>query len=144
MVAVAIIGLMISITLPAVKKVRGMAMKSEYMNDVRVLAAAFEQYSLENGAWPRTRPPGVLPPEMTGYITGGSWDSPAPFGGLWKWNRNNNRDFSIIMLWLSTPLSAEEMALMADIDEKIDDGARNGGHFRYNNRRIRRFLVRNS
>ena len=52
MIVVAIIGLLAAIALPSFQKARLEAQLKRARNDVRVLAAAFEQLSMDTGQWP--------------------------------------------------------------------------------------------
>ncbi len=52
MIVVAIIGLLAAIVLPSFQKARLEAQNKRARNDVRVLATAFEQLSMDTGQWP--------------------------------------------------------------------------------------------
>ncbi|MFT5239715.1 MAG: general secretion pathway protein G [Candidatus Promineifilaceae bacterium] len=52
MVVVAIIGLLAAIAIPSFSKARLNAQMSRAQNDLRVLATAFEQLSMDTGQWP--------------------------------------------------------------------------------------------
>ena len=64
MVVVTLIGLLAGLSLPAFKRVKENTEHTTIGNDLRVFAAAFEQYSLENGVWPADSAAGLLPVEM--------------------------------------------------------------------------------
>ncbi|WP_267909451.1 type II secretion system protein [Pelagicoccus mobilis] len=53
MIVVVLVGLLASIAIPTISKVRENALKSRLAHDFKTFRTAFEQYALENGDWPR-------------------------------------------------------------------------------------------
>ena len=126
MVVIAIIAILASLAMPGAQRGMKRAKAARFMNDLRVLNGAFEQYRFENQSWPHDENPGVVPAKMIPYLGNFPFSSPTPIGGVWDWDQ--------AVLGVTAGISVDapsftpaEMAAL--IDAKIDDGDLSGGSF---------------
>jgi prepilin-type N-terminal cleavage/methylation domain-containing protein len=126
MIVTAIIGLLAMIAVPAFLRANWRARRARYAHDVRVAAAGFEIYAMENGDYPPDRTPGVIPPGMGGYLKKVRWTEETSLGGNWDW------DYGVFGLTAGVSVKSPK----ADIDQlklldgEIDDGSLASGVFR--------------
>ena len=120
MIVVLMIGILAIIALPAFKKVREASQNGRIINDFRIFATAFEQYTLENGDFPPDAGAGAIPTGMDGYLPS-VWTAETPVGGNWDW------DYS--PAGISLVDSNLEDDQLTQIDEKVDDGDLNNGQY---------------
>ncbi len=129
MIVVVIIGLLAAMAIPAMKRVVERQETSQVANDMRVFSQAFETYSTQNGAWPRSAGAGIVPAVFrgTGWIKEGVWQAKAPIGGKWRWTYSvGGVPFTAgISITNYTCINAQLVA----IDALIDDGDLTTGNF---------------
>lgn len=126
MVVVVIIGLLASIALPALGRVRQSAQNSRFISDLRTFAQAFESYAALNGTWPPNASSGVIPTGMSRDFNEAAWTGRNSLGGRWNWDRNLNGISAGIS---TTNVTASDVQMIA-IDRAIDDGDLEAGLFR--------------
>jgi len=124
MVAVVIIGLLLSLAVPAVMKVFGKSKVNRIVNDIRVVSDAFQFYALDNGIYPPDGDVGVIPDGMTGYLREFPWDLTTAIGGKWDWENSGSNEQGIV---ISSPDVSTEM--LKKIDGAVDDGNLTTGEF---------------
>src|SRR5258708_5162574 len=61
MVVVVIIGLLAALAIPAIRRSQRSSQNTRVINDFRVFTQAFEIFNTNNGDWPVTAAPGVMP-----------------------------------------------------------------------------------
>ena len=123
MVVVVIIGLLVSLALPAFKRVQERSHASRMANDFRQFAAAFQQYALENGTWPAgTTVTGALPAGMAGCLPA-AYAQPSALGGGYTWSGPTAR------LRLVNVTNATCDPILTRVDALIDDGKLTTGDF---------------
>ncbi len=120
MIVVVIIGLLAAMAIPAFQRVRERSIASRIANDFRQFEAAFQRYNLENGGWPPTNSPGVIPVGMSGMLPE-SFTAPSPMGGNYSWSGTS----AIIRL---TNTQATD-PVMQRVDAILDDGNLATGDF---------------
>ncbi len=126
MIVVVLIGLLSTIALPYINKVRASAQTTRLINDWRIYSDAFEQYALEEGDFPGDANRGVIPTGMEEYLDDGKCTEFTAVGGKWDWDENAfgfTAGISIVGDGLP-----EDVFLK--IDEKIDDGNLTTGLFK--------------
>lgn len=123
MIVVVIIGILATMAIPAINRVKYASQNSRIMNDFRIFAAAFINYNMENGAYP---PDGAFdfPTGMDDYLPTASWNSP-PLGGQWIWDQN---DWNVTAA-VSYRNSRMSVPQMTRLDERYDDGDLTSGKF---------------
>lgn len=124
MVVVVIIGLLATLAIPAFQRVQRASQNTRVVNDFRVFVQAFEQYNMQNGAWPSNAGPGVIPSapvSMNGDFKASVWQGVTAIGGRWNWDRN--------IAGVSISGFTCDDAQLEEIDAKIDDGNLTGGLF---------------
>lgn len=127
MIVVVIIGMLASIAVPAFKRSRERTQNTRLANDLRQFRSGFEQYNLENGAWPPDVNEGQLPVEMEGYITRDSFESRTVVGGNYDWEGPDIFTFEAGITLRATNLQNEQVV---GIDAVLDDGELGTGSFR--------------
>ena len=125
MIVVMIIGLLASMALPAFQKIRRSAQNAAFVNDLRQVRSAIENYAMENGGYP---PDGIaaLAPEFDGYISSAINNAPTPVGGVWDWDYEQFGVKAGVSVYQPTA----SVAQMQEIDRLIDDGDLSSGNFR--------------
>ena len=83
MIVVVIIGLLMSLALPALHQVRRKALNANFIGDMRTFAGASETYMLETGGYLEDSSSGVVPAGLEEYIRVGRWTGGTPLGGDW-------------------------------------------------------------
>lgn len=134
-VVVTILGLITAIGLPAYARIQRNTRLGALINDYRVFASAFHQYSAVNAAWPAaSRTQGEFPQGMEEYLRTTNWHQPTVFGGHYNWDRDvthSGRKIKAAIAIYSddgSPLTMTptEMQLF---DERYDDGDLETGYF---------------
>lgn len=138
-VVVVIIGFLVTAAVPAVRKIVQAAQNSIIVNDMRVFASAFQQYSTEYGEWPEEQAAGVYPPGMEGILKETSWTRQTPIGGNYDWDKDARHGGTLhaaviaVAASRNSPLTVSKSQL-ADIDEVLDDGNLSTGIFQLGRR----------
>lgn len=134
MIAVVIIGLLVTIAVPAFVKIRQRSLNARFVSDLRVFAQAFESYAALNGSWPASTGPGAMPTGMTeDDLKSGAWTTTRnSVGGRWSWDVGS---FGVTAAITTENVTATD-AQMAQIDAQIDDGQLNSGLFQKNSGRF--------
>ncbi len=126
MVVVVIIGLLASLALPALQRVRRAAISKRYLNDARQIRDGAERYALEVGNFP---PNGVagLHASLRGYIPESLMNSTTTvLGGVWDWDYQQDGFTASVSVYQFTAADPQ----LLDIDRTIDDGNLTTGLFR--------------
>ena len=126
MIAVALIGLLAALAIPAFGKIRRAAQNSRFISDLRTFTQAFETFTMNNGGWPPNAGNGIVPTGMTGEFKDTAWTvTQNSLGGRWNWDYNSSSGLAAIA---TTNVTATD-AQMTEIDAKIDDGDLTTGLF---------------
>jgi prepilin-type N-terminal cleavage/methylation domain-containing protein len=126
MIVVVILGLLASMAVGTIGRVRERTENTTVFNDLRTFASAFEQYSLELGSWPPDGDAGVVPPAMAGRINEAAWTRGTPGGGRYDWENGGVGIRAGISLF-GCNYSDDRLRR---IDVLIDDGNLSTGKFR--------------
>ena len=131
MIVVVIIGILAALAIPTLMRLQRQTQNNRFINDLRIFTQAYETYVTQNGIWPASSGPGVVPPGMSGMLRDANWNAPTSVGGSWNWDNNVNGITAAISV---SGVTADD-ALMTEIDAKIDDGDLSTGLFiKANNR----------
>ncbi len=124
LIVIAILGLLISLSIPAFKRVNMSSENSRIVNDYTIYAEAFKRYAKENGSYP---PDGGFIPIPTGMETylPSDWTQ-SPVGGQWLWDHNQWGIKAGVALRLPN-VGIKQMKM---VDSLIDDGDLSHGNFR--------------
>ncbi len=127
MIAVALIGILAAIAIPAVRHQQQRAQNSRFVNDLRTFAGAFETYATKYGSWPPDAGAGAVPSGMSGEFRDAAWTvAQTSIGGQWDWDYKTVGFTACISVHPVT-VSVQQMQ---DIDRLIDDGNLSTGNFR--------------
>jgi general secretion pathway protein G len=127
MVVVLIIGLLAAIALPNFVRASQNAQNSRFASDLRVATEAFMQYNLDTRRYPLDRNPGIVPPEMAGYLARRiEWTKRTPIGGQWDWDYGVFGVRAGVSVYQPTASSSQ----LRRLDRMIDDGNLATGQFR--------------
>lgn len=124
MIVVAILGLLISLSIPAFNRVKISSENSRIVNDYKTYAEAFKRYALENGSYPPDGGFNPLPTGMETYLPP-AWTQ-SPVGGQWIWDYNQWGITAGVALRLPN-IGIQQMQI---VDSLIDDGDLSQGSFR--------------
>ncbi len=146
-IAITIIGFLITMAVPAVRKVIRASQNNVVINDLRVFSSAFQQYAGEYGTYPDDQSSGEsYPSGMEGYLRETTWMRVTPIGGNYDWDKNalhQGTKYEAII----TINDAQEndiivsLEQLAEIDDLIDDGDLNSGYFRLGKRNAPIYIV---
>lgn len=129
MVVIVIIGLLAALAIPAIRRAQRSSQNTRVINDFRVFVQAFEIFNTNNGGWPDTAAPGVmpnLPTSITDTLKAASWTSGTTLGGLWQWD-NQLASGSVAGVCIIGFTCTDEQ--LQQIDAKLDDGNLATGNF---------------
>lgn len=87
-IVVVIIGVLASIAVPTISRVRQNAQNAAVVSDLRTFAGIFETYAMSQGEWPADRMPGEVPEGMEYWLPVSTWQSRTPIGGRYDWDYN--------------------------------------------------------
>ena len=126
LIVVVIIGILATVAIPYLNRVRESAQNSRLMNDWRMFSGVFEQYALENGTFPSESGRGEVPGGMEGILGETHWVETTAVGGNWDW------DFEVfgVEAGISLVDSIVTPSQMLDVDDRVDDGDLSTGLFR--------------
>lgn len=134
-VVVTILGIISAIALPAYQRIQRNTRFGALMNDYRVFAGAFQQYSAVNAAWPAYGGPGGdFPQGMEPYLRATNWSQSTVFGGHYNWDRDvihlGRKVRAAIAIYPAEgrPLTMTEDEMLI-FDRRFDDGNLAAGAF---------------
>jgi len=123
MVVVTIIGILATLSIPAMQSVQLRTRGTTFFQDARVFSEAFQRYAQEHGSFPRhQRGRDRFPPNMEGYIKETDWTRTTPLGGRYSWDdrrrarRSGHRGAIMVLRGTMT------MRELRQIDTWFDDG----------------------
>lgn len=130
MVVVVVIGLLAALAIPAFRRAQRASQNTRVVNDFRVFAQAFEIYNTQNGGWPDSAGPGVmptLPVSIADTLRAASWTGKTTIGGQWQWDnaQGSGGDVGISI----TGYTCTD-AQLTELDTKMDDGNLATGKFK--------------
>jgi prepilin-type N-terminal cleavage/methylation domain-containing protein len=127
-VVVAILSIVLAVCVPLARHLLIQARATALENDLRVFAAAFQNYANEHGDWPDgDGTPAAFPTGMEGYLSATNWTARTPIGGHYTWTPNSvqqgSRHRAAIMISSTpdNPVSSDRIQLL-EIDQKFDNG----------------------
>jgi prepilin-type N-terminal cleavage/methylation domain-containing protein len=129
-----IIGVLASLTMPALKRTLIATRANAAANDLRTFAAAFQSYEQQNGRYPPDASSGSLPPLMVGSLGNTSWRRITPVGGYYDWEYNRihagvRYKAGISIRTRGTIRVTTNRELLVAIDRLIDNGDLTTGNF---------------
>jgi prepilin-type N-terminal cleavage/methylation domain-containing protein len=129
MIVIVIIGLLAALAIPAIRRSQRSSQNTRVINDFRVFTQAFEIFNTNNGGWPDTAGPGVmpnLPTSITDTLKAASWQATTTIGGSWQWDNtlSSAGEAGICIIGFTCP---DEQ--LQQIDAKLDDGNLGTGNF---------------
>ena len=78
MVVVVIVGILATIAIPYMRRMRESAQNGYLMNNWRVFSEGFEQYAQESGSYPPDANRGVIPTGMDVHLSNTNWTQVTP------------------------------------------------------------------
>jgi prepilin-type N-terminal cleavage/methylation domain-containing protein len=130
MVVVGIIGLLTSISIPAMQKARSGSIATALANNFRTYAQAFEVHALEQGTWPPDANHGIVPEGMEGQLP--RFTETTAAGGHWDWEHMAMG----VTAGISLRTSNADASILERIDGILDDGNLLTGNFISNGNRV--------
>jgi type II secretory pathway pseudopilin PulG len=126
MVVVVIIGLLAAAALPAYRLITLRSRAASVVNDLRTFSTVFISYSIQNGRYPDSGTPQVVPPQVAGQLPG-NFIQRTPIGGVYKWNFDTPADgipckAAIIILAIAGHPILDDYDQLVTVDKQIDDG----------------------
>lgn len=128
MIVVGVIGLLAMLAIPSMMKARHESRKSAFINDIRIVAGAFQIYNFNTGKYPADTGPGIEPPEIADYLPRFEWAKDTVVGGQWEWDYGAGGVTAGVSITGATWSDAD----MTVIDASIDDGNLTSGIFKKN------------
>lgn len=129
MVVVVILGLLVSMAMPAFQKVRNNSLSSRIANDFRIFAYAFETCALEAGTWPPDGNANEIPLLAQPYIKSSNWNRGAVSGSWWDWEGAGRHGVSASINFVDQDQNLPT-GVMERVDELLDNGNLGTGIFR--------------
>ena len=120
MIVVVIIGILATFLIPATNKANKKTPSTVVVNDLVEYHNAFEFYYTENSQWPPNAGLNQIPTGMENYLPSNYTASTGPGAGfIWQGNKAT----------LKVQKPNASLAVMVQIDEKLDDGDLSTGQF---------------
>lgn len=130
LLAVSIIGMLAVVLIPTFNLAMRSRQNALCANKLRMAVEAFELYAADEGAFPPSGQPGVIPPLMADYYFPyfkiDWWGNTTELGGNWSWNIDLDGIHASVSINAPTALQPQ----MTDLDRLIDDGNLATGRFR--------------
>lgn len=126
MIVVFVLGVIGALTIPAFSKYVKNARAATFCSDVRSLASAAQQYSLESGWWVEDTAPGEFPAELEGYFSRQKFKLETTLGGVWDFENWGLGDFTSAVGVQNTNFGDDVFQI---VDDRIDDGDLTTGFF---------------
>jgi prepilin-type N-terminal cleavage/methylation domain-containing protein len=126
-VVVVIVSLLALMSIEATRKLSIRTRTSLVLNDFRVIGGAMNFYNAQNGSWPPTTAPGVMPAAMQGYVVPTAFMNRSPIGGYYTWatkSLQGGTTYQAVIIISSANGSniTTDATQLTDIDKKGDDG----------------------
>lgn len=133
MVVTAIISIVAAAGLPAIKRMYLLSRANVLANDLRVYAAAFQNYTEDDADYPKDSGTAKFPKGMDGYLHD-RWLEPTPIGGYYNYEYNKKAQGSRYTAGIGIRSKGKEKVttdadLLLAIDQRIDDGNLKTGSF---------------
>lgn len=116
------------IALPSLMRARTTEQNTRFVNDLRVISSAFEQYSAERYRWPVDAAASTFPPGMDLFLGNRVAFNGTPVGGAWDWDYNVGGVRAAVTVNLTGVLN--DPVRMQDVDKIFDYGILTTGAFR--------------
>lgn len=127
LMVVMIIGLLASIAIPTMVRMRQRSQVTRFIHDVGVASSAFEMYRMEHKGYPPDAMAGEVPEGMAPYLSGMRWVRETALGGSWGWDVGR---FGVVAsIAVFTGGSGREDPWL-EVDRRMDDGNLESGRFR--------------
>ena len=124
MVVVVIIGLLAALAIPAFQKNRRAVQARTFINELRLIRHASEEYVTEHADWPPDGSEKICP-ELMEYLHDDLNKKVAAVGGKWDWDKMQFGCTAGISVYQPTADAVQ----MQEIDAAIDDGNLSTGKF---------------
>ena len=150
MVAVAILGILIAVAVPAYQRYQRKAEETQLVNNLRIFSQAFNTFAMKYGTFPGSQPVGTLPAglvdnngdSMQGELRDADWTSTWK-GGQYKWDgwvvgtsssskpsfTGSGSTIGTVTGAISIVGTTTDTTEMTEIDAIIDDGNLSTGSF---------------
>ena len=128
MIVVAIIADLAVMTIPAFMRARTAEQNTHFVNDLRIISGAFEQYAAERNIWPAESGPSTIPPGMNLFFGNRIAFNGTPIGGAWDWDYNVGGVKAAVTVNLTGAIN--DPVRMQAVDKMFDDGVLSTGAFR--------------
>ena len=125
MIVVAILADVMIVAIPGLVRAKQTGQNAKFEENLRIAAAAFQMYYVENGSWPATAAPGVVPTNMSLYLKGMDFTEPTSLGGLFQWEYDPATRRAAII----TTITPNDALRMEKVDMQIDNGVLTTGSF---------------
>ncbi|WOO40121.1 prepilin-type N-terminal cleavage/methylation domain-containing protein [Rubellicoccus peritrichatus] len=121
MVTVAIIGMLATLAVPAIREATQNAQVMRTVSDMRQYSSAISTYNLANGEYPEDKTPGEMPEGME-EIMPPQWLAAAPVGGSWDWDYEQFGTKAAVSIYADNALTPKTIYSWYRIDKTLDDG----------------------
>lgn len=127
MIVVVIIGLLAAMAMAGFERMRMISQNTRTANDLRTFGGAFNTYAMEQGTWPADVGPGILPPEMDGYIHAEIFTQQPAIGGQYDWDNGVHGGISAAVSVTGPNAPPNQLTRL---DRTFDDGDTGDGAVR--------------
>lgn len=128
MVTIAIIGMLATLAVPAIREATLNAQAMRTASDIRHYASALATYNLANGEYPSDKGPGAMPDGMDEMMPP-QWLTTVPIGGSWDWDYEQFGTKAAVSIY-SDVITPKTVYAWYRIDRALDDGVLGAGTVR--------------
>lgn len=124
---IVILGLLAAVAFPIADRMNENMRNQAFLKDIRDISNAISRHAVERGGYPELREDGATPHGIEDFLEGFDWAAPTPFGGEWRWIRNQHGVRSAIAV--HDPEVSEDH--LKRFDQSEDDGDLHRGNYRF-------------
>ena len=129
LVVVVILGILAAVVATSFAGAGVDAGQKAFITNLRTFAQVCEMYRQQSGVYPADAESGVMPPELSPYLTTREWENGTPIGGVWDHLLDNNGVHAAVGVDFNGVGQTHDDLFMIEIDDAFDDGNLMDGTF---------------
>lgn len=130
LVVVVILGILAAVVTTTFAGAGVNASQKAFVTNLRTFAEVCELYRQRAGMYPADSESGVMPPELSPYLTPREWENSTPIGGAWDNILDSNGVHAAVGVDFNGAPQVQDDLFMIEVDSIFDDGNLMDGVFR--------------
>lgn len=129
LMVVILLGILTAITYPVLSGSLRESKQQSFFTSLQSIVRATQYYHMKTGEYPQSPAPGQEPVGMSTVVAVKEWSNETPLGGAWMAQRNIGGVRAAVGVQFAAD-TAPDAQMLADIDNRFDDGNLNAGNVR--------------